>query len=173
MHPDFHPAIDCPVCVQPMTPLAVGRIVVDVCHDGCGGVWFDHFELQKLDEQHETEGDLLAHVGKHPDIARDPVVRLNCPRCADVVLRQHFFCANRKVEVDSCPACGGYWLDHGELGRIRAEFDTAAARALATEEFVRDLDNLHVKEACSRALDKAAQSRSLSAMFRLVGSRYV
>lgn len=173
MHPGKHLTIDCPVCVQPLTPLAVGRVIVDVCHEHCGGIWFDHFELQKLDEQHESEGEVLKHVARHPDIVRDPAIRLRCPRCPDVVLRQHFFCAGQRVEVDSCPSCGGYWLDHGELERLREAFATADARAAATREFVEELDQLHVKEACPQALDRASQVRSLAAMFRIVGSRYV
>jgi len=28
--------------------------VVDVCQNGCGGIWFDNFELEKVDEKHET-----------------------------------------------------------------------------------------------------------------------
>lgn len=173
MHHASHPVVDCPVCVQPLTPLAAGKVVVDVCHEGCGGIWFDHFELQKLDEHHEEEGELIRHVERHPDITRDPAIRLNCPRCSDVVMRQHFFCASQRLEVDSCPACGGYWLDHGELARLRAEFATAQAREEATREFVDDLERLHVKEACPQALDRAARVHSLSAMFRIVGSRYV
>jgi Zn-finger nucleic acid-binding protein len=45
-----------------------------------------------------------------------------------VVLRKHFFSIRQKVEVDSCPNCGGYWLDHGELEMIREQFQTDAAR---------------------------------------------
>ena len=48
-----HAVIDCPVCTRSLTVLAVGKILVDVCHEGCGGVWFDHFELQRFDEHHE------------------------------------------------------------------------------------------------------------------------
>jgi Zn-finger nucleic acid-binding protein len=36
-------------------------------------------------------------------------------------LHRHFFSAKRRIEVDECPNCGGYWLDAGELAQIRAE----------------------------------------------------
>ena len=171
-HPD-HPPVDCPVCLQPLTPLAVGKTVVDVCHGSCGGVWCDHFELQKLDEHHEGEGKLIAHIERHPEITRDPSVRLKCPRCRDVVLRQHFFSVKQKVEVDSCPGCGGYWLDHGELAMIRSEFATTAAREAATAKFLEDLDNQHTNKPCPDALDQSSRTQSLAAMFKLMGSRYL
>jgi Zn-finger nucleic acid-binding protein len=50
-----------------------------------------------------------------------------CPRCSGVKLHRHFFSAKRRVEVDQCPSCGGYWLDAGELAMIRAETSQTAA----------------------------------------------
>jgi Zn-finger nucleic acid-binding protein len=44
-----------------------------------------------------------------------------------VKLKRHFFSAKRRVEVDQCPNCGGYWLDAGELALIRAEKSADAA----------------------------------------------
>jgi len=154
-----------------MTLLQVGDAVLDVCHHGCGGIWFDYFELHKFDEGGSDPGELL-EVEKDPDIRRLSHERLNCPRCKDVVLGQHFFSIRQKVEVDSCPNCGGYWLDHGELGRIREEFQTDEARAQATRQFMDELDDRHVDEACPVAMEKTARVSSLSAMFRIVGSRY-
>ena len=51
-----------------------------------------------------------------------------CPRCEGQKLGRHWFSVARQVEVDECPACGGDWLDHGELEKIRSEFSDAAAR---------------------------------------------
>lgn len=154
-----------------MTLLQVGDTIVDVCHHGCGGIWFDYFELQKFDEGGSDPGEML-NVAKHPDISRMKHERIECPRCENTVLRKHFFSIQQKVEVDSCPGCGGYWLDHGELEAIRIEFHTDAAREKATQQFMDDLDDQHVDEACPEAMAKTARMTSLSAMFRIVGSRY-
>jgi Zn-finger nucleic acid-binding protein len=154
-----------------MTLLQVGDTVIDVCHHGCGGIWFDYFELNKFDEGGSDPGELL-NVVKHPDYQRFQHERLNCPRCQTVVLRQHFFSIRQQVEVDSCPHCGGYWLDHGELAAIREQFHTDAAREAATKQFMEDLDDQHVEEACSEAMQKSERLTSLNAMFRIVGSRY-
>lgn len=121
----------CPACYNELTVLRVGNLTVDACHGGCGGIWFDAFELQRADEPHETAGELLLQVRRDEDLAVDASRKRECPRCAGVKLHRHFFSAARRVQVDQCPSCGGYWLDAGELAEIRAE-QTETARAAAS-----------------------------------------
>lgn len=111
----------CPACFNELTQMQVGHLSVDVCQGGCGGIWFDAFELQRVDERHEAAGDTLLEVRNDPLVAVDPTRKRECPRCAGIKLLRHFFSARRRIEVDECPNCGGYWLDHGELAQIRAE----------------------------------------------------
>ncbi len=110
----------CPACYNNLSPLQVGSLVVDVCH-GCGGIWFDAFELQRADEEKEAVGEALLKIKHDPRVVVDPARKRECPRCAGVKLHRHFFSAQRRVEVDECPNCAGYWLDSGELAAIRAE----------------------------------------------------
>ena len=95
--------------------------MVDVCDCGCGGVWFDAFELQKVDEPGEEAGERLLEFKRGPRVAIDTSRKRECPRCNGIKLHRHFFSAKRRVEVDQCPNCSGYWLDAGELAAIRAE----------------------------------------------------
>ena len=111
----------CPACFNELTQTQVGNLSVDVCQGGCGGIWFDAFELQRVDEEDEAAGEPLLHIERDAKIAVDNKRRRSCPRCADMRLHRHFFSARRRVEVDQCPNCGGYWLDAGELEQIRAE----------------------------------------------------
>jgi Zn-finger nucleic acid-binding protein len=53
-----------------------------------------------------------------------------------VKLKRHFFSAKKHVEVDHCPNCGGYWLDAGELEKIRAEKTHSAKTAPLRESHV-------------------------------------
>ena len=99
---------------------------MDACQGGCGGIWFDAFELQKVDEESEAAGEPLLHIQRDERLVVDPSRKRECPRCAGVKLHRHFFSAKRRVEVDQCPNCGGYWLDAGELALIRAEKTQAA-----------------------------------------------
>ena len=121
----------CPVCFNELLPTQVGSLVVDVCQGGCGGIWFDAFELQRVDEEDEIAGEPLLQIKRDERIAVDTARKRECPRCAEMRLHRHFFSAKRRVQVDQCPNCGGYWLDAGELAEIRAEkAETARSQEL-------------------------------------------
>ncbi|HHY85873.1 MAG TPA: zf-TFIIB domain-containing protein [Verrucomicrobia bacterium] len=111
----------CPACFHSLREIQIGALKVDVCQHGCGGIWLDRFELQQVDEEHETAGEPLVMLHPNPNVKVDPSLKRECPRCDGVKLKRHFFSAKRRVEVDECPGCGGYWLDHGELAQIRRE----------------------------------------------------
>ena len=73
-------------------------------------------------------------------IVVDASRKRECPRCPDVKLKRHFFSAKRQIEVDECPNCGGYWLDAGELAKIRAEkSQTAEAKKVAQSSVSSDV----------------------------------
>ena len=116
----------CPACYNELTQFQVGSLAVDACQGGCGGIWFDAFELQRVDEEAEAAEPLL-EIRRDDQVRVDSARKRDCPRCPDVKLHRHFFSAKRRVEVDQCPNCGGYWLDAGELAAIRAE-KTAGAQ---------------------------------------------
>jgi len=143
----------CPACFNQLKQMQVGSLVVDVCDGGCGGVWFDAFELQQVDEETEAAGDHLLNIRRDERVQVDAARKRECPRCAGIKLKRHFFSARRKVEVDECPNCGGYWLDAGELAQIRLEKsepapDTKTGRATVSSEVIRYLYRL---QADSRA----------------------
>ena len=121
----------CPACDFDLTEMELGGVKVDACHGGCGGIWFDAFELQRVDEQHEVPSQHLLRIQSDPQLRVDASRKRACPRCDGVKLKRHFFSAKKQVEVDHCPNCAGYWLDAGELEKIRAEkaHDTAAMKA--------------------------------------------
>jgi Zn-finger nucleic acid-binding protein len=111
----------CPACDHPLSTRHLNGVALDVCDGGCGGLWLDAFELGRLDEAHEADDEQLLRHHINPEVAPSQERRRACPRCPSIKLRRHFFSAQREVEVDSCPQCGGLWLDHGELHKIRAE----------------------------------------------------
>jgi uncharacterized protein len=123
----------CPACFNNLTQMQVGNLVVDVCQHGCGGIWFDAFELNQVDEQNEAAGEPLLGISRDERIVVDPARKRECPRCPDMKLHRHFFSAKRRIEVDECPNCGGYWLDAGELAQIRAEKAETATNHLARQ----------------------------------------
>src|SRR5258708_15744673 len=100
----------CPACFNNLSQMQVGNLVVDVCHDGCGGIWFDAFELQRVDEENEAAGEPLLGIRRDERLVIDLSRKRECPRCSGIKMRRHYFSAKRQVEVDECPNCGGDWL---------------------------------------------------------------
>ncbi len=123
----------CPACGNELTQKDIDGVQLDVCAGGCGGIWFDWFELQKFDEPHEHAGELL-EVAWDESVHTDHSEPFYCPRCEDVVMQRHYFSVKHEVEVDECPGCGGFWLDHGELEKIRDQFSTEEERRTAGME---------------------------------------
>jgi len=140
--------MDCPACSHALTPLSVGELTVDACEGGCGGIWFDHYELRKVDEPSEALGDPLLDLARAPAVAVDPSKRYVCPACTDgVVLMRHFWSVKREVTIDECPECGGVFLDGGELARIRAEFPSEAAKHAAADAYFAQVADPVIDEA--------------------------
>ena len=69
----------CPVCERELQEINIKDIMVDVCMNGCGGIWFDNREIKKVDEQHETAGELLLDIKKDPKIIIDKSKTKFCP----------------------------------------------------------------------------------------------
>lgn len=164
--------MNCPACGNVLQAITVSDIAVDVCEGGCGGIWFDNFELKKFDEPHESAGQELLDIEQNQSITVDRSKRLKCPKCDDVVMMRHFFSVKKEVEVDECPGCGGFWLDAGELCKIRSLFDTEQEREKAAEEYFSEIfgGEIAAMEAGDQAkLDKV---RKISNMFRFICPSY-
>jgi hypothetical protein len=141
----------CPACFNELSQRQVGSVTVDVCHGGCGGIWFDAFELQRVDDEQEAAGELLVYVEREPSIQVDLQRKRSCPRCLEVKLKRRYFSPKRRVEIDECAGCGGCWLDAGELQKIRAEVaeterEQQAQQTELTTEVIRYLYRLRLEE---------------------------
>src|SRR6185436_15207099 len=140
----------CPACDHQLTETQVGAVTVDTCQGGCRGIWFDAFELKRVDEQHEAAGDHLIRIQRGPKVIVDQSPKRACPRCDGIKLKRHLFGPKSKVEVDHCPNCGGYWLDAGELEKIRQENRPAgaakpAAAGQVTPEVIRYIYRMQIE----------------------------
>jgi len=123
----------CPACGLALAEMTVGGVKVDLCREGCGGIWFDHLELQQVDDVEEAAGETLAAVSPAVDASVRPGGARACPRCGHPAMTQHRYGPRSNVLVDECNRCEGIWLDGGELAAIRAEFTSGADRQAATQ----------------------------------------
>jgi|GEM_PF-1166443 len=110
----------CPVCALEMVQEDFG-LKVEVCETGCKGIWFDHGELERLDQVGEGMGPALEAALRSPRTNADPRGQIKCPKCA-IPMHTHKFKRDKEVNVDECYACGGFFLDSGELKEIRDHY---------------------------------------------------
>ncbi|KPA12822.1 hypothetical protein MHK_006993 [Candidatus Magnetomorum sp. HK-1] len=160
----------CPACSTRLRVMKTEDMIVDVCKYGCGGIWLDRSEYKKVDQQSENAGQALLNIEHNPDISVDHSRRRRCPRCETIVMARRFSSFRRQVEIDTCPYCGGYWLDGGELKRIRSLFDTEKDRYQATDKYLDDFQGKamerHAQSEKQRQKQKKRDESTISRFFR-------
>ena len=162
----------CPACDTTMEEVIVEDIAVDVCKQGCGGLWFDNFELQKVNETHESAGESLLQIRAEGTVTIDPSQRRMCPKCEDITMMRHFFSVNKEVEVDECPKCGGFWLDCGELGRIRNQYSSEEERKNAAKDYFENIFGGELMKMEEGGEEKLEKAKKISRMFRFMCPSY-
>lgn len=162
----------CPACDSILEEVTVGDIAVDICKHGCGGLWFDRFELQKVDEPHEEAGESLLQLAGEPKTAVDHARKRLCPKCGSIVMTRHFYSVKKEVEVDECPGCGGFWLDYGELGKIRSQYATEAEKKKAAEEYFNEIFGVELKKMNDAGDEKLQKAKKIARMFRFICPTY-
>lgn len=125
--------INCPACNKELRKIFIPSqgINVDICLDGCGGIFFDNREFKNFDEKAENIDDILQTVEGKEFTKVDETITRTCPVCGSKMVKNHAS-SKHEVSVDDCYSCGGKFLDNGELQKIRAQFDTEEQRSEAT-----------------------------------------
>ena len=164
--------MECPVCGRVLTTITAGGITVDACDGGCGGLWFDRYELMRVDESDESAGEALLEIRRDPDLEVDLSRRLSCPKCPRVVMARHFFSAKRQVVVDECPNCGGHWLDPGELRTIRTEYASEEERERAAQAYFSEVFGPELAAAHAETEEELARARRVAHAFRFICPSY-
>ena len=109
----------CPACNKRMTKFFIpsAKVNVDICMDGCGGIFFDNRELENfVGEGKDADKILQLFVGKTFTPADQKEKRV-CPVCGTDMVKNYVNQAPA-VQIDECYRCGGKFLDHGELEKI-------------------------------------------------------
>jgi len=162
----------CPTCNTQLTEETLGDVVVDVCKLGCGGIWFDNWELKKLDEPHEHLGEPLLDVKVAPGIEVDRSKKIECPKCDGITMMRHFFSVKREVEVDECAACAGIWLDVGELKKIRDQYNTEEDRKQAAKEYFDEVFGDKLSRVRGESEESFEKAQRIANIFRFICPSY-
>ena len=128
--------IKCPACGTEMKKVFIpeANMNLDICLDGCGGIYFDNRELEKVDEQHESIDSIIEIMKNKTYKYVDSTEKRICPVCATPMVK-HFMSVKKEVEIDDCYACGGKFLDFGELEKIRSQYKTTEERKQAVVNY--------------------------------------
>lgn len=121
--------INCPACGKQMEKIFIPNqgINIDICTEGCGGIYFDNREFDNFDEKNEDITPILEKIeGKKFEKISENLTRV-CPTCGAKMVKNHSS-IHKEIEIDECYSCGGKFLDNGELVKIRAEYENNEQR---------------------------------------------
>ncbi len=164
--------MQCPACTHVLSEKIIGGVKVDVCENGCGGIWFDNFEMEKFDERHEMQGEKLLDIKVNSSVKIDHSKRRNCPRCESQIMMRYFFTAKREIEIDECPKCAGMWLDVGELSAIRKQFETDEGRKKAANKLFEEVFGDQLTEKARERAQKVDRVRKVANVMRFLCPSY-
>ena len=161
----------CPACSNQLTVKNVAGINLDVCDEGCGGIWFDQFEFKKFDEAKEPDAETLLNLKITKKLSAGNT-QYKCPKCLDITMLRHYSSAKKKVTLDECGNCAGIWLDAGELHEIREEFATEADRQKAAEALFSQMFDSQLKEAQDKSKAEAEKVLRFGKSLRFICPSY-
>lgn len=118
-------------------------VMLDQC-PGCGGIWFDSFELY-MAKQGQSEKLELIKVDSLKACSVIENLELLCPRDHTKLIRfsDPFF--PKDLILARCPVCNGFWLNRGEFlkyqqyRQTRQQMNKPKEIAIEDNKFERDI----------------------------------
>ena len=102
-------------------------INIDICINGCGGIYFDNREFKHFDEVNENIQEIIDATKDKEFIKVDENVVRQCPICGTNMVK-NYSSIKKTIKIDECYVCGGKFLDGEELQKIRSEYNTEEER---------------------------------------------
>lgn len=156
MMTDNYNFIKCPACGKLMKKVYLEKqdFVIDVCLDGCGGIWLDTRELKKIDEQNEDISALTSAYANKTFEKADGTTDRICPVCHTKMVKNHVS-SKMEITIDECYSCGGKFFDYKEIEAMRAQYKNDNERVADVEKFCHDEINMRMlfQELCQEESD--------------------
>lgn len=163
--------MNCPACGTAMTEMTVAGVKIDACQGGCGGLWFDRFELAKVEKAGQSAGAELLDIEKSATNTSSNDGPRHCPRDGTPMTR-HFASVKRVVQIDECAQCRGVFLDAGELTTIEAEYASPEDRHKATEAYYGEMFDDQLEQIRSQDQAKVQRARRIAHLLRFICPSY-
>lgn len=163
---DSHQTLRCPACGKEMQKIFIPSqgVNIDICMDGCGGLFFDNRELQMFDEKNENIDDIIQAVENNDFKPVDDSLPRYCPACGAKMVK-NFASIKKEVQIDECYACGGKFLDNGELTKIRTQYETELDRTNDVMKYVYDNVGKEIFAAQEAAVEAEKKKSLLKKLF--------
>lgn len=164
---DTQEIIKCPACGRNMRKIYMHEqgINLDVCADGCGGIYFDNREFKQFDEKAENIDKIIETLEGKTFIEVDETQTRVCPVCGSNMVK-NFSSHRREIEIDECYFCGGKFLDNKELVKFRAEYENEEERSADMIASVYSTVGVEMKKLDERNAYHEMTRSPLSRLFR-------
>ena len=140
--------IICPACGSEMTKLFIANkgINIDVCANGCGGIYFDNNEINEFSSDNDDISEIKQILANKNFMPVDETKTRICPACKIPMIKTNVF----GIQIDTCYKCGGIFVDNGEFEYVKKKFkkrpkvkpvEYEPESAIKIEEFYRDAQN--------------------------------
>lgn len=142
---DTYEFIKCPACGKIMKKVYLENqdFMVDICLDGCGGIWLDNRELKKLDEKKEDITPISEAKKNHDYIKVDTSLDRECPLCHKPMVKNHVS-AKMEITIDECYKCGGKFFDHSELESMRGQYNSDDERIADIKRLAQNSEKMQI-----------------------------
>ena len=137
--------INCPACGKEMHKIFMQESgsALDVCLDGCGGIFFDGQELKHFDEQAESIEELKQTMeGKTFEKTDETVIRI-CPVCGNNMVKNSVS-VKHEITIDECYNCGGKFFDHSELESMRGQYNSDDERIADIKRLAQNSEKMQI-----------------------------
>ncbi len=144
--------VNCPDCGSALHHVSARArtgymLSLDRCA-GCGGIWFDRWELFPLHDDEVARLDAVDVASlNRPDAKDGPGI---CPRCEIRLIAFQDANLPSDASIERCRVCEGMWLQRGQLRIVRAGREnpsqpiTDDALAAMVKAYSKDVDWSHV-----------------------------
>jgi membrane associated rhomboid family serine protease/Zn-finger nucleic acid-binding protein len=107
--------LPCPACVKAMQYTDIHGLRLESCFD-CGGLWLDRGETETLLQLDHLPYSLLNPPARNTDAILLERGQRGCGHCEQPLAVVDI----EGVQAEGCAACGGLWLEKGELGDLKS-----------------------------------------------------
>lgn len=109
--------IKCPSCGEVMSKYSLEgqNFMIDVCENGCGGIFLNNRETKALSDDPSSLKKIF-NLLKDKSLVSVEDNPINCPVCRSVMVKN--FVKGKDFKVDECYNCGSKFFNRDELFKI-------------------------------------------------------